>query len=194
MAGWEPDAKRNGTSENYTKPEYLNLADGETVSVRILDEMPKSVFMSKILVNGKRYPVTVAREDNERVKKAGHKINKVNIVNVLDRRDGKVKIWEFSEERKGEIHDTMTRWKKKATEFDIAITRRGLKLATRYSVTIDPNMEPLSEKELALEKVNLEEYYRLNVDRLNALLMGEIPKRKEEPTPVQANPLETQNI
>ncbi len=193
---WEPDARRTSANgEQYQKAEYLNLADKETVSVRILDAQPKSVFMTKIAVNGKRYPCTVAKEDNERVKKAGHKIQKVNIVNVLDRRDGKVKIWEFSEERKGDIYNIMNRWKKGATEFDIAISRAGLKLATRYSVGIDPNMEPLSAEELALPKVDLDKYYEHNVDRLNSLLNDEVPKRKEQPVEAtQGNPLETQNI
>jgi hypothetical protein len=176
MKAWEPDARQT----EYSKVLYFNLKDGETAAVRILDMEPKQVFMTRIEVGGKRYPVTVAREDNERVKAAGNVIRKVNIVNVLDRRDGKVKIWEFSEEKKGQIHATSVEWEKHPTQFDIAVTRKGEKLDTRYSVTITPNMKPLSEGELTLAKVDLDEYYKINPERLNALLKGQVPPKKEE--------------
>jgi len=165
---------------DYAKVAYLNLADGETVDVRILDIVPKEVYITRIPVNGKRYPVSLQKSDNEVVKNAGHKIQKVNAANVLDRRDGVVKLWEFSEEKKGDIHGIIERWKKMPTEFDISITRKGKKLQTRYSLTISPNQEPLTDEEKALKKVDLDEYYKHNPERLASLLAGKVPERKTE--------------
>ena len=101
-------------------------------------------------------------------------------MNVIDRRDGKVKLWEFSEEKKGNIHAIVNRWKKLPTQFDIAITRTGVKLATRYAIGITPNSEPLTEKELALAKTDLDEYYKPNPERLASLLAGKAPERKQD--------------
>jgi len=164
----------------YAKVEYFSLKDGETASLRILDLAPISVFLTRILVNGKRYPVSVLKEDNERVKAAGHKIALRHAINVIDRRDGKVKLWEFGRDILGDVQATMKKWKKLPTQFDLSVTRRGQQLETRYSVTIDPNMEPLTEEELVLTKINLSEYYKPSKERLETLLKGEVPKKKEE--------------
>ncbi|KKL87297.1 hypothetical protein LCGC14_1936080, partial [marine sediment metagenome] len=131
-------------------------------------------------VEGKRHPVSVEKSDNEKVKKAGHKIRKVNAVNVIDRRDGGVKLWEFSEEKKDNIHAIVKRYNKLPTQFDLAITRRGTKLATRYSVGITPNQDPLTDKEKALTKIDLAEYYKPNPERLTSLLEGKVPERKQD--------------
>ena len=173
---WKPSESEG----EYKKVEYLSLKDGETVDVRVLDEAPKQVFVTHIPVNGKRYPVSVPRDENERVRAAGHAIKKVNAVNVLDRRDGKVKLWEFTETRKNDIFLIAKKWKKKPVEFDLSVTRTGEKLKTRYSIQISPNMEPLTEKEKGLDKTDLHEYYKFNPERLNSLLKGEAPKRVEK--------------
>lgn len=203
---WKPDPK-----ESYSKVNYLKVKDGEDVDVRILDSEPRQVFMVRIPVKGKQHPATLSKEDNELIKAHNEtikkdddklKIRKVNAVNVLDRRDGQVKLWEFSEKLKGEIHTIMGRWKKGVTEFDVTVSRTGTtKNDTRYSVNITPNQNPLTAEELALEKVDLTEYYKSNPERLKSLLRGEVPKRKEDMTdkkvetavtvpPPQENPLE----
>lgn len=198
------DAWKSKTQQgDYEKVEYLKLADGETAHVRILDLQPFELYMVRIAVNGKRYPVSVLKEDNERVKAAGHNIQKVNAVNVLDRRDGMVKLWEFSETRKGDIHAIIESWKKMPTEFDLAIARRGKDKNTRYSISIAPNQQPLTDEEKALTKINLSEYYKPSKERLNTLLRGKVPTRKETgeshnsddeentvPANTTANPLE----
>ena len=167
-------------SGSYSKVEYLQIADGETVDVRVLNVRPKEVYQTRIEVEGKRHPVSVEKADNEEVKKAGHKIQKINAVNVIDRRDGTVKLWEFSEEKKGNIHAIIKRWKKRADQFDIAITRTGLKLKTRYSIGITPNSDPLTKAEQALEKTDLDEYYKPNPERLASLLAGKTPESKQD--------------
>ncbi len=203
---WKPDP-----NANYSKTSYLKVKDGESAPIRILNEVPRQIFMVRVPVGGKQYPVTVSKEDNELIKKhnAGisdekkHlKIKKVNAVNVLDRRDGTVKLWEFTETLKGDIHGMVEQWKKLPTGFDIALSRTGTgQFDTRYKVTITPNQEPLTTEELALEKVDLNEYYKTNTERLTTLLSGKVPVRKEntnakteaKTTPVpatQANPLE----
>lgn len=181
---WKPDAT------NYTKTSYLKVKDGETALVRILDVAPRQIFMVRVPVGGKQYPVTLSKEDNEVIKKynAGIKdekkhlkVKKVNAVNVLDRRDGTTKLWEFTETLKGDIHGMVEEWKKLPTEFDIALSRTGSgQFDTRYKVTITPNQKELTTEELALEKVDLNDYYKPNRERLESLLRGEVPKRRED--------------
>ncbi len=204
---WKPDP-----ASSYTKTNYLKVKDGETAPIRILNEVPRQIFMVRVPVDEKQYPVTLSKDDNELVKKYNTgitdeekqlKVKKVNAVNVLDRRDGTVKLWEFTETLKGDIHGMVEEWKKLPTEFDIALSRTGTtRFNTRYKVTITPNQKPLTTEELALDKVDLSEYYKPNRERLESLLRGEVPKRKEnkngttekaETTTVQTpqtNPLE----
>lgn len=203
---WKPD------ESTYTKTNYLKVKDGETALIRILDVAPRQIFMVRVPVGGKQYPVTLSKDDNELIKKhnAGipdekkHlKVKKVNAVNVLDRRDGTAKLWEFTETLKGDIYGMVEEWKKLPTQFDVALSRTGTtQFNTRYKVTISPNQEKLTTEELALTKVNLGEYYKPNTERLVSLLKGEVPKRKEDTNgkkseatapatvPQQANPLD----
>lgn len=184
---WKPDP-----SSSYTKTPYLKVKDGETVGFRILDVAPRQIFMCRIPVGGKQYPVTLSKEDNELIKaqnvgikdeKKHLKVKKVNAVNVLDRRDGVVKLWECTETLKGDIHEMVEEWKKLPTEFDIKLSRTGVgQFDTRYRVTISTNQNKLTTEELALEKVDLNEYYKPNRERLESLLRGEVPKRKENET------------
>ncbi len=182
---WKPDP--NAT---YSKTNYLKVKDGESASIRILNERPRQIFMVRVPVDGKQYPVTLDKGDNELIKKHNSgikdedkhlKIKKVNAVNVLDRRDETVKLWEFTETLKGDIHGMVEQWKKLPTGFDIALSRTGTtRFNTRYKVTITPNQVALTTEELALEKVDLNEYYKPNRERLESLLRGEVPKRKED--------------
>ena len=181
---WKPDP-----ASSYTKTSYLKVKDGESVGLRILNVKPRQVFMCRITVDGKQHPVTLSKEDNDLLKKHNTtiadekkhlKVKKVNAVNVIDRRDGTVKLWEFTETLKGDIYAMVEEWKKLPTQFDIALSRTGSgQFDTRYKVTITPNQKELTTEELALEKVDLNEYYKPNRERLVSLLRGEVPKRKE---------------
>lgn len=173
MEGWKPSARFAG------KADFLSIEDGESVDLRVLDKFPREAFKTTFQVDGKYYPVTLTKEGSEAVKAKGLTVKKVNAVNVIDRRDGSVKVWEFSEFAKGSIYEMSKRWKKLPTEFDITISRTGKKLATRYTLTISPNQEPLTDSEKALEKINLAEYYTPNQERLESLLKGEVPKRPD---------------
>ena len=44
---WKPDP-----SANYTKTDYLKVADGESASIRILNESPRQIFMVRVPVDG----------------------------------------------------------------------------------------------------------------------------------------------
>jgi|GEM_PF-5351886 len=173
---WEPSVK---SGEDLPKVEYFKLKDGEEAEIRILNDVPLVAFVTYIPINGKRHPVTVLKEDNERVKADGHKIQKGISVNVLDRRDKRVKIWTFRDRQMGQVQAIMKKWKKLPTEFDLSITRRGVDLQTEYDITIAPNMEPLSEAEKTLALVDLVEYFKPNKERLDALLNGKTPDKKE---------------
>ena len=188
LASW----KSSYSGSDYGKREYLKVKDGETVKVRILDVRPKKVRMCRIDVSGTRHPVTLSDDDISFIKKRNEKLgdkSKVQVkyrvaLNVIDRRDGTVKIWEFSDHPKGPMGDLegiVDTWEKLPTEFDVSIARKGTtQNDTTYSINIAPNQKPLTTEELALEKVDLSEYYKPNRERLESLLRGEVPKRKED--------------
>jgi len=175
---------------SYTKVKYLQLEDEKSADVRILATEPKTIWKCNISINGVRYPATISREDSAVVDKFNEgketddktrvRKSRRHIVNVLDRRDGLVKIWEMADETLDQIGPIVDKWKKLPTEFDVTVTRRGVKLKTKYVVGIAPNQEKLTTEELALEKVDLDEYFKPNRERLESLLRGEVPKRRED--------------
>lgn len=103
------------------------------------------------------------------------------VVNVVDRRDGKMKIWKFSYAIKQLVAKISEKYPLDAT--DLIITRTGTGLKTRYSVIPAPISAPLSSQEQAQKPFVLETIYRgTTLDTLNAYLRGEIPAPKARNT------------
>lgn len=202
---WQPDAKSGGSGDGATfaKVEYFHLKDGESADIRFLTE-PITRWIHTIAVKGKNYPATCIESPTKcPAHQAGQKAKKIKASVVLDRRDGKVKLYEFSNrglEKIKAVKDTVAALKpelQNPTLFDIKISRTGkTKDDTNYSMSLGANLTPLSEAEKNLQKPNLDEYYKENKERMETLLKGELPKRKEEATATttNANPLENQNI
>jgi len=185
--------------------EFFRLKDGEQASIRIVGSgRPKDVFKHKFTIEGKTYQATCpGKSAGCPACAAGHKLSHANAVTVLDRRDSRVRFWEFSNEKKRDIA-ALVEHKDYGDprNYDLVVSRRGKGLTdTRYTLFPSPNRTPLTEAEQALLIPNLDEYYKPNPERLEALLRGEVPKRKERettgetptsttPTPPTTNPLE----
>lgn len=201
-SAWQtPDAERSDAPPI----EFFHLKDGEQASIRIVGSgRPKDVFKHKFTIENKTYrPNCPGKSAGCPACAAGHKLSHANAVTVLDRRDSRIKIWEFSNEKKRDIA-ALVEHKDYGDPrtYDLVVSRRGKGLTdTRYTLFPSPNRAPLSEAEQALMIPDLDEFYTPNLERLEALLRGEVPKRKEReatsetptsatPTPPTANPLE----
>lgn len=204
MGGWQPEKKSKGTSDSttYQKTSYFHLEDGESVDFRFMME-PIRRWVHKITVNKKQYPASCIESPTKcPAHQKGMKAQRVMAANVLDRRDGKVKLYEFSNKSLEKINSVMDTVKTLRPEFetplmfDIKISRKGKgKEDTTYSFGLGANMNPITDAEKALTQTDLEQYYAENKERMETLLSGEVPKRKEqESTVTTENPLENQNF
>ena len=185
--------------------EFFRLKDGEQASIRIVGAgRPKDVFKHKFTIEAKTcYATCPGKSAGCPACAAGHKLSHANAITVLDRRDSHIKVWEFSNEKKRDIA-ALVEHKDYGDPrtYDLVVARRGKGLTdTRYTLFPSPNRAPLSDAEQALLIPNLDEYYKPNPERLEALLRGEVPKRKEReatgettvgttPIPPTENPLE----
>ncbi len=186
--------KANPRTYSGTAVDYLKIADGESVNLRILNKVPFPIKVHRIVVNGTGRPTTCLNGVDALGCPAcgkGSKYQNKNAVNVIDRRDGKVKLWEFSEEKKGDIHAMTLAWKKLPTEFDVVLSRTGTtKDNTRYAIVISPTQGTLSEAEQALETIDLAEYYKPNRERMETLLKGKLPEKKKQNETTSTQPQE----
>ena len=173
---------------DFSTVEYLKIEAGKSATVRILQNKPTVVenhCRIEVNKNGRLVglPVVVSEEDAHLVREKNISLKTLHSLIVLDRRDGKVKIWEPSSEKIRDIGNIVNQWNKYPTEFDVVISRTGSgKTTTRYSITISPNQAPLTEEEMSLEKPDLSDYYKPNRERLLTLLSGKTPGKKEAST------------
>ena len=177
---WKP---RERTYSN-TSVDYIKIGDKESVSMRILNKVPFPIRVHRIVVNGTGRPATCLNGSDALGCPAcakGNKYTNKNSVVAIDRRDGKVKLWEFSETLKGGIHAMALEWEKLPTEFDVVLSRTGkTKDDTRYSLVISRNQGPLTDAEQKLETPDLAEYYKPNRVRMETLLLGKLPEKKKQ--------------
>ena len=104
LTGWEEQVNPGGqggsstTQDGKPRPQYLKIAQGETARLRILGK-PMKFLRYFEQTNGKWRRVIVAEEhknDNPIKLKYGKKPELRYSVNVIDRKDGGFKIWEFT--------------------------------------------------------------------------------------------------
>jgi len=176
--------KAKARSYSGASVEYIKIADGESVNLRILNKVPFPIKVHRIVVKGTGRPATCLEGIDTFGCPAcakGNKYTNKNTVSAIDRRDGKVKLWEFSETLKGQLHAMVLAWKKLPTEFDVVLSRTGkTKDDTRYALVISPEQKPLSEAEQKLETPDLAEYYKPNRERMETLLQGKLPEKKQD--------------
>jgi len=99
-------------------------------------------------------------------------------VNVLDKADGKVKLWEFGRRVKVAIQ-TIAEDYGNPNEYDLIITRKGTNANdTVYTVIPAREAKPLTEAENALPRPNLELLYaNTPVEKIEAYLKGDVSKK-----------------
>jgi len=184
---WTPDDIKSG---DYQKVDYFNMKDGEKVQFRLLTS-PYRVWLHRIEVGKVGHPATCPGVDDCPAHEAGQKAKRVMACIVLDRRDGKVKLWEFSNTTLGKIqtvNETVKALRPDLVDprqYDMRIDRKGVKLDTEYFLNLGDNKDQLTEDEKKLVLPNLEEYYKVNPERMKSLLSGVVPAKKK--------PVETPN-
>ena len=109
-------------------------------------------------------------------------------VNVIDRTDGKVKIWQFSRTLKEDIMK-FAEINGDPNGYDIVISRKGLKRDdTEYRITPTMQVVPLTKEEQELKLFNLAMIFKASpVEKINSYLAGRIPEPKR---PALAAPTE----
>jgi hypothetical protein len=109
-------------------------------------------------------------------------------VNVIDRTDGKIKIWQFSRTLKEDIMK-FAEINGDPNGYDIVISRKGLKRDdTEYRITPTMKVEPLTKEESELKLFSLPTIFKATpVEKINEFLAGRIPVKRD--TPVKNEPV-----
>ena len=110
-------------------------------------------------------------------------------VNVLDRTDGTIKIWQFSRTLKEDIMK-FAQINGDPNGYDIVISRKGLKRDdTEYRITPTMAAVPLTPAEQALKLFSLPTIFKAStVEKINSYLAGRIPEKKIVPAAYNPNP------
>jgi hypothetical protein len=97
-------------------------------------------------------------------------------VNVIDRTDGQMKIWQFSRTLKEDIMK-FAEINGDPNGYDIVISRKGLKRDdTEYRITPTMAVVPLTAEEQALKLFTLATIFKATpVDKINSYLAGRVP-------------------
>ena len=100
-------------------------------------------------------------------------------INVLDRADGKIKIWTFSRTIKEDIMK-FAQLNGDPNNYDVVISRKGLKRDdTEYRVSPLMNSQPLMQAELELKLYALATIFKVSTaEKINSYLAGKIPEKK----------------
>jgi len=125
---------------------------------------------------------------------AGSKGGLRYVVNILDRADGTLKLYEFGRRVKKAI-EAIADLYGDPTKYDLIITRKGMKMEdTTYTVIPAREETPLTEAEVALPKYDLEKLYVITPkEKVEAFLRGEttVAKGKDAEETVEADDLPT---
>jgi len=190
MDGFDPGAwaGANVATEGEKRQDisWFNLKDGENGDLRILTPNPKQMWVHRIVVNGKRYPaVCLGLKECPAPHEKGKNATPRYAFVVIDRRDKVVKIWEMNSRTFKALQSLVTKKDENGkliygdpTGYDLSVNRVGSKTDTQYLLI--PGVKSLMlDAEKALAQPNLDDYYKPNRERMEVLLRGEVPKRKE---------------
>ncbi len=169
---------RADTEANYEGTPSLKIKDGETVQVRFISKRKEAKAHWDAHPSKKRIicPKTdnpanpclvcdLAAEDGNKDIKARWRC----YIIVIDRADGKLKIWDFSLETKQKIHAIISNRSdinstNPLSNYEIRISRKGEGLDTEYSLVVAKTATELSEEDEELIKgaPDLDELYKTN--------------------------------
>jgi hypothetical protein len=115
------------------------------------------------------------------------------VVNIIDKADGKVKLWEFGRRVKVAIQNIADNYGD-PIGYDLIVIRKGMGADdTVYTVLPARDPKPLTTEETALPKYDLDKLYaNTPAEKVAAYLKGEIPARVDN-TPAAAKEEKTQS-
>jgi len=100
-------------------------------------------------------------------------------INVLDRKDDKIKIWKFSRTLKETIM-AITGENGDPNGYDLVITRKGKDKNTKYSVIAARDSEPLTEEQKALTPFKLAVILKpTEVSKIQSYMAGKVPEKSK---------------
>ncbi len=174
----------------------LSVKDGQKVTLRVLGRYVffRQHWFEKIkrgsICNGVNCPVCAS----------GDRGSLRYVVNVLDKADGKIKLFEFGRRVKTSIENIAEDYGN-PEGYDLIIRRTGSGAEdTVYTITPARDSVPLTEAEKALVKYDLTKLYAPTpLEKVNSFMQGVIPQRqdnnftpkKEQPSQPQGNDLPT---
>lgn len=104
-------------------------------------------------------------------------------VNVIDRRDGKMKVWKFSRTVKEDIMKIADKYGD-PNGYDLTINRRGKGRDTEYTLIPARENTPLTEAERQLKVVSLGTVYKAtSLEKINSYLQGVVPTKQQRSAP-----------
>lgn len=117
------------------------------------------------------------------------------VVNIIDRADGKVKIWKFSRSLKEEIMAISAKYGD-PTKYDLILSRKGKKLETKYTIIPARENTELTESEKSLKTFNLDKIFKTTqLTTVQSYLRGEVPaKRSSKDQTVSTEVAEEQQV
>jgi len=103
------------------------------------------------------------------------------VVNIIDRADGKVKLWEFGRRVKTAIESIADLYGT-PDKYDLIVTRKGMKQDdTVYTIIPAREEKALTEEEQKLVKFDLDKLYIATPkEKVDAYLKGIVPPRTEK--------------
>jgi len=103
------------------------------------------------------------------------------VVNVIDRKDGVVKMWEFGRRVKASIMYIAEKYGD-PINYDLIVNRKGMKAEdTVYTILPAREENPLTEEEKKMGTYDLEKLYAITPkETVEAYLGGVIPERKDK--------------
>lgn len=187
--GWKDEGSEAEVfNNNFDEIRRLQMVE-KTYTIRILG---KYKFFRQHWVNSVQRSV-ICDSTNCPLCKAGDRGTLRYVVNILDRADGSVKLWEFGRRVKKAIEAIADLYGDPA-KYDLIVTRKGMKMEdTTYTVIPAREEKPLSDVEKALPLYDVEKLYAVTPkEKVDAFLRGETTyKKPEENTPTAEDDLPT---
>jgi hypothetical protein len=114
------------------------------------------------------------------------------VVNIIDRKDGTVKLWKFSRTLKEKIMNIADQCGD-PNNYDLILIRKGTGKDTEYDVIQSNQSTPLTEQERQLKTFNLAQIFKpTSLEKVKSYLDGKIPEKAIRPAEVEDSTLDNQ--
>jgi len=180
---------RANTESGGSNLSKFSLKDKETAQIRMLGKRKEAKIhwgahaSKKMIVCPKTDDPKAACPICDIAERTGNKDIKASwrcFINVIDRRDGVLKVWDFAPQTKQIIHSIIANRvdinkENPLTNYEIRVTRKGTGFDTTYEFQISSKPVALTPEDQALSgnMINLEEQYKsITPQELNKLFAG----------------------